>query len=1158
MPHSMQRHPSRLIPWAFVAVAVAVSCGRGTSAAEPGEPPRLREAEPEIYYMEDDAGRLVPVPGFRYHDFVELLRLREGLPGAPEPPAAVLESLVVRAELPAPRQDAAQDADGPARCRATVELTVRQSRGGWAEIPLDLDGLLLTAPPRYEGGGRMLLSAAGGETGETPSTRGGYRLWVTATTGRGEPDVNHAVVLSGELPIDATSTFDTLAVRLPRATATLVEITTPRLAPDVAVSPVAVPARVEPRADDEGSVVTVPGLVGNARIRVGRPPEMAAAVSRRASVPQVTVESLVRIDGRVAITEATLSLEDLPADAGTIRVSLPPRTTLRSVASPATLVAVEGAAAAPTAVIRLEVAADRRGRVELECERPVDPAGREAFEPLGFAVKDVPPWRQRGRVSLLVDGDWQLEWNDAVGQRRIDPPLSARRPGFVAAFAWDSQPAHLPLRVRARGSRVVIEPEYRYEVATTRIGLDARLRVSARGAPVSRITVPLDDWQVDDVGPAGLVDSAAVSTDGGRLVIPFLQPLAGDAVVEIRGGRPLAADADRVAWKIPVPQADLVGPATVLITSRSDIELSPDEAGVRGLVRQIAPSTPRPDGDRPALAYRLDGAEGRFEAARRFLPRRVDAGVVARVDVDRSAMVVRETVRLDVAHVPLEFITLSVPEAILRGGALEVRQNGLLLNPEEDHAAAVGSDASQAPVPDAVPPTPDAPRLRVRAMLAAPLLGAGEVTVQYELPTPQVPPTATAAEDLPVVLPADARIDRQTITVAAADTLSIDVRGTAWKLDVGSLGAVASRTWTTSRAQESVPLAIATRKRSPLGDATVDAAWLQTRLVGRRREEVYRYCVHGAAERITVVIPPSLTSNEAGATFEVRLDGRTVPAAVNADGRIVVDLPQPNGRAAWLLELLATRKLETVAGLPAAVDLAPPVFPAGTVQRRFYWEVVNDPDDHLLGQPRGWTSQQRWEWGSFGLRPVAAVSRGALQDWLRASLVSAAPPAGDGLSGEARAALPSFADAAMPIAGQRSVYTGAGPPEQGRLWLVPTWLVVLAVSGPVLAIGLLVVYSPALRTVPVLLAAATLASLAAAAAPGTAPLVFQAAAPGLALVGLAAVLRHVLRPTPSPDRQTVVPAVSASSLTQVAAPSLIIRASSPGLDATAAAAGEAT
>ena len=121
-------------------------------------------------------------------------------------------------------------------------------------------------------------------------------------------------------------------------------------------------------------------------------------------------------------------------------------------------------------------AADGRGVVELECERPVDPAGRETFEPLGFAVEKIPAWRQWGRASIVVEGDWQVEWADAGRNRRIDPPLSARRPGFVAAYAYDSQPARLPLRVLPRGSRVVIEPEYRYDVSAARVALDARLR----------------------------------------------------------------------------------------------------------------------------------------------------------------------------------------------------------------------------------------------------------------------------------------------------------------------------------------------------------------------------------------------------------------------------------------------------------------------------------------------------------------------------------------------------------------------------------------------------------------------------------------------------------------------------------------------------------
>ena len=80
---------------AAIALSAAVATG-----ADPTVPPAVRESAPEIYYMQDDAGRLVPVPGFRYRDFVDLLRIKEGLPGLPEPPAAVLENVVLRGAVP--------------------------------------------------------------------------------------------------------------------------------------------------------------------------------------------------------------------------------------------------------------------------------------------------------------------------------------------------------------------------------------------------------------------------------------------------------------------------------------------------------------------------------------------------------------------------------------------------------------------------------------------------------------------------------------------------------------------------------------------------------------------------------------------------------------------------------------------------------------------------------------------------------------------------------------------------------------------------------------------------------------------------------------------------------------------------------------------------
>ncbi|NCY03633.1 MAG: hypothetical protein EBX36_12190, partial [Planctomycetia bacterium] len=169
----------------LVTVAVAVwplDAPAQDQAATPGVPappaaavgeqaPGIREQAPEIYYLKDDAGRLVPVPGFRYADFLELFRIREGLGGPALPPAAVLESAVVKID--------ARGLEPAARsCPVAVECRVRQTRAGWAMVPLELGQVLLEAPPEHDGPGRMLVDA--------DPEGAGYRCWFEppASTGR--------------------------------------------------------------------------------------------------------------------------------------------------------------------------------------------------------------------------------------------------------------------------------------------------------------------------------------------------------------------------------------------------------------------------------------------------------------------------------------------------------------------------------------------------------------------------------------------------------------------------------------------------------------------------------------------------------------------------------------------------------------------------------------------------------------------------------------------------------------------------------------------------------------------------------------------------------------------------------------------------------------
>ena len=1081
-------------PSLMLLLAWALLCAE--TSADPVPP--VREVGPEIFYLRDDGGRLVPVPGFNYRDFVDLLRLKDGLPGVPQPPAAVLERIEVDGDLAA---------DGTEVCELTITLRLRQTRVGWGRVPLALSGIALTAAPVHDGGGRLILDA--------DAATNGYEAWLEAAV-----DSVHTVTLVGAAAVDRGAVADTLSLDLPRATASLVRLRTPRETPQVEVRPGGLAPQVAP-AEGGGSVVECAGMSGRVALRIA---SRSGSDGPGAAPPQATVDSLVRIDGTVASTEATVRLEGLPANSREVRIMLPPRMRLESVGDPAALVRVTGDAQAPEAVVRIRPDAEGRAVVDLRCERPIDATGASSVEPLGFAVAGIPAWRQRGRMSLVVEGDWHVDWDDTGSNRRVDPPLAARRPGFVAAFAYDSQPARLPLRVRPRGSRVVVEPIYRYEIGATRVSLVAALRVIVRGAPVSRLAIGLHGWSVDDVGPASVVDAAAVATEGGTVVIPLAQPLSGETTVEVRCSLPVDRGSATVGWKLPVPRADLVGPAQVTIASDSDIEILPDPDGIAGLVRQVA--APPRRGESPRLAYRLDGTDGAFAARRRFLPRRVDATVAAHVTVGLPRTRVEETIRFEVANVPLEFVDLAVARAVLAADELDIRQEGEPLNPFEVSAPAA---------------VPDEAAL-VRVMLASPLLGTGDIVISFTTPTPEVPAEATVAETVPLVVPVEARVVRQAVTIVASEQYAIDVRGDAWSRDVAAAGGPA-RVWLATNAQASVPLAVSLRPESGAGDTVIEAGWFETRLLPDRRSDIWTFAVSSTAPSVRLALPaprPPQGEPDPGPP-RVRVDGAVVAPDQDPDGWLRIPLPQsPSdaGRRRGRIEIASTaaRRRGTAAALPEPIVLEPPQFPAGTILRRFYWELGLETDEHVVVPPAGWTAQQRWRWSTFGPEYAPLVSRAALADWIAAALQR--PAVG--------------ADA--PLAERRVVYAGVGDPGIAAVWVAPTWLLVLVASGLTLAVGLAIVYRPMLRRVPAVLSLGAAAVMAVALAPDLAPLIGLAALPGAVLALAAAALRIMID---RPARRPLAPMSSESSTRFIPAASILIAPSVAAASGTATRTGSA-
>lgn len=314
----------------------------------------------------------------------------------------------------------------------------------------------------------------------------------------------------------------------------------------------------------------------------------------------------------------------------------------------------------------------------------------------------------------------------------------------------------------------------------------------------------------------------------------------------------------------------------------------------------------------------------------------------------------------------------------------------------------------------------------------------------------------------------------------------------------------------------------------------IEATWLRTRLFPDRREDTACYVVTPASSEFEIRLPEATKA----ASLDMRVDGERIIPRSRGDGWFVLQVAEGRGRRLVEVRTVAAWGGRWAGlGLPWPLPLEAAAFADDVLQRRFVWEVAVLPEDHLMDLPAHWTSQQAWNWTGLGWERQAVVSSAELAGWIDASL--------------GREEIEAIGSE-WPARQQRSVYTGIGSPGGGVAWVVPTWCIVLAVSGLVLAAGLWLVSTAAWQRPGVTIGTLTGLGLAAAAFPSLVPLVGQAAVPGLVLVGVAAGLQRLTATRAALDRPAV--GDSASSLTRTAAPtvSLIVAASNPpGSTATA-------
>jgi hypothetical protein len=1083
----------------------------------------VRQVEPNLYYVEDDSGRLIPVPGFRYRDFVELVRLRDGLPAQPEVPGVVLEKLRIKVGLPAPTESNVTYAD------VDVECVIRSTRPGWAMLPLKLPELVITEPPRVVGDGEVVVTIDPSPIEETPDSSAnrtslqqgipesrsnldkGFLIWMNEqdevagkdAVKKGESGAPHTIVLRGRIPVDVSLDRDQLSFTLPAATDSKITIETQRRDPLVKLNAgVITPAiqMVDEENDAVGSVVEIRGAVGPTRLQIEE--SLIGNVPVR-QIAECKVENVVRVNGRLATIKAKFSLTNLAKSEGLFTVQIPSRSVVRSVGNNAKVLSRGGSPSRPQVVVRVNKTKDGNASFELVCERSIDTSSESPIDVGGFSIEEVPLWRQWGQVSVFTDDDWTVEWIPRSGNRQIDAPATLSQEGFVAAFAFDSQPMSLPLRVLPRRSQLVVEPEYTYRVTRNRLELSIRLQAVVRGVAAKQLNIAVPGWEIEGVGPPSVVDSASVSESSGVVTVPFLKPIGGAVVVELQCSQRVDPDSETVRWTTPVPEADLVGPARVGITSENDIELVPDTELIVGMSRQVSSQPNKSSVDLSRMSYRVEADKSIFVATRRILEQQIDASITAQVDVGLRQVVVQQATRINVAHVPLQFIEWTVPQSVIETGSIEARFNGQLLTPEiisrsTEVNGSGGDESIKDELGDGAGADSSGSSWRVvRVLLPNPLFGTGELVTRYSEGIPEILEEATVPISIPLLLPKGAVIGRQSVTISPVEELNVDVRDERWNRE-GNLQTIGlGRTWNASQGQTTIDIAISQSQRALLGETVVEATWVRTTLRGPMRSDQWAFAVTSASDSLTLTLPVGVGQGNSEATgnqiARARVDNSPWSAADEATGRIDLDLGQARGTHLVEVEVRQPRKENLVSGVIQGldwIDFQSSGMPSSALYSRVVWEILVPDGTELLWGPRGWTSQQVWDWSSLSLNQLPAVSVHDLASWVTAA--SNPQSNTQEKSGVGRLFMPrDFIE-------QRRVFCDVGSPTDVGVFLVPRWLLVLVASGLPLAIGVAITILPRLTTV-VLIVASVVFIGGMAIGPTVTLCILQASLPGLAL-----------------------------------------------------------
>lgn len=1099
---------------------------------EPSGLPTFGAVKPDVYYLRDKQGALVPVPDFSYEDFMRLYDLDRKLSDRTTPPAYVLSNLMLTGRV-----------DGD---QATIRMQARivSRREGWVRIPLRFNGAVLRDQPKYDGGGTILA--------ESVRDSDGFVVWILESDGK-----THTVTADFLVPVRNLGEGRRVAFTAPMATTSELKLNVPGAGVMATVGNGASLLGSRTVSGDR-TELQVAGLGGDTSVSWT---EGAAQAVRAAPTLEATGTVLVRTEGPRRVTsEARLRVRSYGVPLETFRVRLPAGMELFPLNEPGYRVAVieslpdESGRRIQTVEVTLDAKTGYQADVRLRAVAPPrESSGDEPIETLGFDV--VGAVRQFGQVECVVEGDWAVTWPTRVNVQQLEVSDAARQQRVGARFEYFRQPCSLEVLVQPRRTRIAVEPTYVLQIDPQQLRLDARIRYRVRGPNAERVELDMAGWKVERIEPTMFVAEERSPTNPlGPLSVSLVSPEASsprEFELRVQASRAVATQDDLLTIPLPRPHADLASPARLVVVSADNIALSPRLRDMPGVAAQVLPSdVALPSRQQTPLAFQLraDIANPIFVANIQLRPRAVTVALEHRLRVEQRRVAVEQQFDYRVAYESLRSIGLVVPAGLdpselqvyLRLATGDLLPVTLAPRPEKpesnkpesskldagntnvDKSDVANTDAgiadagiadvgtTDADTTDGASPAsrktdsskPEVVKLeavRSNAMggreqlveLPEDRIGPLTLIVRYVSPMIAEDAGAGVAQDVrvPLVMPsADGatRLVENVLRVAPHESYDVAVAEGPWTVDLrrsGDSAAVGGEmVRTCSEWRDDVELSVV-RDRPAVGSATlVRQGWIQTWLGANWRQDRAVFRVQTAEPMLQVALPPTARLED----LLVALDGRAVLPSVTNDGAVAIHLGAVDANAEHVLELsyLAPRTRSSW----AAIELELPRVLGRAGQQRYYWQLVTSADEFLIGVPSAMEAESKWSWqgGWFEQRPQYAQPE--LEAWIGAT-----------------------AQTAPPSDTHEYLFSAFGPSHATRVRLIDRGLLVLFASGGLLAVGLCVLYARWMRHPALLMVAGLAGGALVFAMPAFAVLALRFAAAGAALLVVGAILRGLVR-----------------------------------------------